>query len=307
MLKYIRWRENYIKFHNGINYSNDYDIVDAAGTIFGGFTGAFAKGHGRRLDIPQDEVEISMSGCVKFNDKTFNFTRVYTNLRADTDDMDKRQDISKYASKLDKAFSGTKEEEKNVKLPIFLYYNDELKYNSIQVKMEENEVILDRTLGYANSLIVFNKFEVAQKYLVLASFIAWQMEIADSENKLSRNFRKAIKNINDAIKKIGYSNIRYNLEKNDITVEKAGKEIGLKDIKNNNDKFFIAILLDINMRALMLNVSFMENVFDAEGSIVISYIFDKEILTTLVNKIHESFPNLQLIVYEREEKENNKN
>ena len=61
------------------------------------------------------------------------------------------------------------------------------------------------------------------------------------------------------------------------------------------------------MRALMLNVSFMDNVFDAEGSIVISYIFDKEILTTLVNKIHESFPNLQLIVYEREEKENNKN
>jgi len=302
MLKYIRWRENYIKFHNGINYSDNYDIVDAAGTIFGGYTGAFAKGHGRRIDLPKDEVEISMSGCVKFNDKTFNFTRVYTNARIDTDDMDKRQDITKYASKLEKAFNGTKEEDKDVKLPVFLYYNDESKYDFTQVKMEENEVLTDRTLGYANCLIVLNKFEVSQKFIVLASFIAWQMDIAEKDNKMSRQFKQAIKNINKGIAKIGYSNIRFNLQLNDITVEKSGNEIALKDIKDADEQMFIAILLDVNMRSLILNVSIMDNVFESEGCVVISYNFDKTLINPLVNNIHECFPKLQLIVYNKEDK-----
>lgn len=300
MLKYIRYRENYIKFHRGINFYENYDIVDAAGTILGCFTGSFLKGHGRRIDLPKGEVEIAMSGCIDINDKIFNFTRVYTNVKTDTDDLDKKQDIYKYATKLEKELSSTKEEEKNVKLPIFLYYNDETKYEPIKFRFDENDVVTNRTLGYSNCLIVFSKFDASQKYMAFGSFIAWQSYLSNLENKVSNNFKKAIQNINSCIEKIGYKNIKYSIIKNEITLEKNGEEIALSSIKDVDDLIFISIVLDINMRSLILNGSVMDNSFDADGCIVITYKFKKSILLTLTNKINEMFPNCQLIVYNKE-------
>ena len=74
MIKYMRYKENCFKFHNGINFIDDFNVVEYAGTIFGSFTNAFKHGNGRRIDIPKDEVEIAMSCCASFNKKTFNFT-----------------------------------------------------------------------------------------------------------------------------------------------------------------------------------------------------------------------------------------
>lgn len=300
MLKYIRWRENCFKFNSGINYFDDYDVVDAAGSIFGGFTGAFTKGNGRRIELKDDDVEISMSGSAKFNEKVFNFTRVYTKLRAETDEMDKRQDITRYGKKLNDAITGTKEEEKNFCLPLISYYGTEIKYEPVfTIRMDEKDVINERTNGYASCLIVYTKFELIQKYFVIGSYLAWQQELSNKNNSFSVNYKKSIKQINELISKFGYSNISYSFELNDICVEKEGNKIAIKNIEDDKEKLMVAVVVDVYMRALMLNSNYMENTFDTEGCIVFSYEFGKDMMKKIVNNIRQSFPNVQLIIYEK--------
>ena len=296
MIKYIRYKENCYKFHNGINMVSDFNIAEYAGTIFGGFTVNFKHGNGRRLDIPSSEVEVSMSCCASFNKKTFNFTRVYTDVRTDTEEFDKRQDITRYAVKCDKNISDNKEE---VILPMFAYYNNETKFNNLVVSFSNVEVLTDRTYGYNNCLIVFNKFDASQQYFACSSYMAWQHDICNTNDEFVNKYKKTVKNINDIIGKIGYSDIKYNMIKQAITVKKDDNEIAIKDIEDKDEQIFIAIVFDIFVRNLMLNHLQNIDVEDTEGTVVISYKFKDNFLEYLINSVSGKLRNLQIIAYKK--------
>lgn len=297
MIKYIRYKENCFKFHKGVNILHNFDEVDYAGTIFGGFTSYFKHGNGRRLDVPADEVEVSMSCCTSFNKKTFNFTRVYTDSRTDTEEFDKRQDIVRYAKKCEKNITENKEE---VIFPLICYYNNETKFNNLVAVLSNVDSVTSRDYGYNNCLIVYNKFDAAQQYFAVSSYLAWQHDINKSNKHFVKKYKTTLKYINDIIGKIGYSDFKYNLVKQSITVLKNGEEICLKDIENKDEQIYICIVFDVFVRNLMLNMNQSINVEDTEGVVVISYNFeDNRMLDNLVSSIHNRLDNVQIIVYNK--------
>jgi len=83
------------------------------------------------------------------NNKIFHFVRCYTNYQLDTKDLDKKQDIVKYANELDKNI-----EDKKTILPLIAYYNN---YTEFECDCSTNN-LNSRSLGYSNCLIVKNKF-----------------------------------------------------------------------------------------------------------------------------------------------------
>ena len=156
MLKNIKYNNIYQKFHRGVNRVNNDQIVDIAITSFGGFTDAFTSGVGRRVEISNDIVELSVNTVAEINNKTFRFTRCYTKYQLDTKELDKRQDIVKYAKNLAKNLNKVRKENQK----IVDYVEDILKkiLKKILAKTSSYKKVL--VVGLGNREVVCDSFGV---------------------------------------------------------------------------------------------------------------------------------------------------
>ena len=288
MLKNIKYNNIYQKFHRGVNRVNNDQIVDIAITSFGGFTDAFTSGVGRRVEISNDIVELSVNTVAEINNKTFRFTRCYTKYQLDTKELDKRQDIVKYANELDKSLDSNKNE-----LPLIAYYNQLTEFEDI-TSYSRND-LTDRSLGYSNCLIVKNKFFPTQDYFKYISFIVWQKEIVSNIDNSVNNYRIAMNNINKVVKKIGYDSLVYEPNKDCLMLVKNDKMIELSKI-DVNDMLFVAIVFDLNIRALILNPK-SKNSFNVNGCVGITYKFDNDKkFFDLINILSKQFNKVQFLI-----------
>lgn len=291
LLDSIKYDDTFVKFHDGINYITDKNIIDIAITSFGGFTDAFEKGNGRRIELMADVEEFSVNTFARINRNDFHFVRCYTTSMLDTKEIDKKQDIVKYAKKLSDKIKKT-----STKLPLIAYYNDCTVFDDINFYWSDKDVLKDRSYGYSNCLIVKNKFENVQKFFVSASLMYKTYSMSNTNSIFLKNYDKAVDNINDALKQIGYSNIYYSIFKNALCVKNQKNEIILVKDLEKELQIYLMIVFDLNLRSLILN-PFDKNPTNADGCIGITYNFNEKLKTKLLNILCKKFNNLQILIY----------
>lgn len=287
MLKSIRYNDICQKFHRGINKINDDEIIDYAITSFGGFTDSFVNGVGRRIDLNQDDCELSINTVAEINQKTFHFVRCYTNYQFDTKQIDKKQDIVKYAVKLNQSIDDCK-----IVLPLIAYYSNNIDFSD---NMYFNNFTDSRDIGYANCLIVKNKFAPTQDFFKFISFLTWQKDNARIKDVISNNYHIAISYINKTIKNIGYEGIVFDTTKDSLMVYKKSNFYKLSQI-DKDERIYISIIFDIIMRCLILN-PLKPNPFQVDGCIGITYKFrQKKLFNKLINCLCKQLPNVQFLI-----------
>lgn len=289
MLKSIKYDDVFYKFHHGNNYISDKKIIDIAITSFGGFTDAFDNGVGRRVELDENIEELSVNTFATINKKDFHFARCYTFYQVDTRELDKKQDIVKYASKLNNQLV-----KKDVVLPIIAYYNESTKMEDVCYNLNNDNIFFDRTYGYNNCLIVKNKFENTQKFFVLASALYYQYKLSNKKQTFYKNYNRAICNIKKSINTIGYSSLYYDFGNNALFVIKSGKRISVKSL-NEDEQIYLMIIFDLNMRAIMLNPDYLDP-FSVSGCVGITYKFDDSKKNKLLNIINKQFSKLQILI-----------
>lgn len=290
MLKNIKYNSVCQKFHRGINRIYNNEIIDIAITSFGGFTDAFTEGVGRRVEIKEDECELSVNTVAEINNKIFHFSRCYTHLQLDTKDLDKKQDIVKYANELNKSLKDQK-----IILPIIAYYNESTEFEDSYSRYSQNNTMSNRDCGYSNCLIVKNKFNPTQDFFKIISFIAWQKSNMNIQDDLVNHYYTAINHISNALRKIGYDGIVFDPVNDCLLVSKNNEYIELVKLKKDY-QIYTAIVFDLNMRSLMLN-PYCYNPFNVEGCIGITYKFEKDkMLSNLVCTLSKQFPKIQILI-----------
>lgn len=288
MLNTVSYNKVRYKFHNGVNRIDDYNIIDYSLTSFGGFTDGFNQGTGRRIELPTNEVELTVNTHASFNHKHFYFARCYTAYRIDTTDLDKKQDIVKYTAQLTKDIDSSK-----TILPIIAYYNNESEFVVDDINFNSLDIVSDRSYGYSNCLIVKNKFEASQKFYTIMSFINWQKHNTNNNSIELKNYNLAVEYLNNCLRQIGYDKIYYDFVNKKLYVS-SYKDIDIETL-NVEIQIYIGIMFDILMKAIMLNPK-NNNPFNVEGCIGITYPFNIFYKNKLIDNITKIFPNVQLLV-----------
>ena len=294
MIKSIRFKNVCEKFKKGINYTNNVDVIEACATCFGGFCNAFDKGTGRRIDLPQNETEIDISTHAIVNDRNFYFTRCYTNLRSDTESLDEKQDIVKYAKQLQKKLDD-KKEAKKVNLPLFVYYNESIDFVPIEVDISDVECCTNRTVGYSNCLIVKDHFNCSQQMFAISNFLYWQKDNFNIKDQFYYNFQSLTKILNCFLNHFNFKSLRYDIIKKSLILNDSKKDIKFEDL-DSDKKIMIAIILDILMRTIILNPT-SKKILDTYGVVCVSYCLKQKDLDYLNNFIMKNFHNFQIICY----------
>lgn len=286
MLKNIKYNDVCQKFNRGINRINNEEVIDIAITSFGGFTDAFENGVGRRVQLKENECQLSVNTVAQINNKMFHFVRCYTNYQLDTKDLDKKQDIVKYANELDKNI-----EDKKTILPLIAYYNN---CTEFECDCSTNN-LNSRSFGYSNCLIVKNKFGASKQFYKMLSYMCWQKRMMNIDDNFTKFYQIAVKNICKGLDKIGFNGFVYDPIKDLFFVSKNKTMIQLSNISKDN-KIFFAILFDLNMRCLMLNPH-NKSPFKVEGCVGITYKFEKNnLLTTLSCLLSKQFSKIQILI-----------
>lgn len=292
MLKNVKYRNVCQKFHRGINRIDNEEIIDVSITSFGGFTDSFSEGVGRRVDLQDGEIELSVNTVAEINDKVFHFTRCYTDFQSDTKELDKKQDIVKYGKELDENI-----DKKKFDLPVIAYYsnNSVFEDDCVSTNHTTNNVLNNRSLGYSNCLIVKDKFSPTQRYFCLNAFLNWQKQTMNVKDCACDNFLKALDNIKNALYKTGYNGLIYNDTEECLMTYHKNKWIKISDL-DKDVLIYIAIIFDLNMRCIMLNPNH-KNPFGIEGCVGITYRFlNKNKLFELANIINKQFPRFQILI-----------
>ena len=289
MLKDIRYDNFCFKFCKGLNFINNNEIIDIAMTSFGGFTGAFNKGIGRRVELNDDEEALTVSTHLNMHNIDLYFSRCYTHFKSDTDTVDKKQDVVKYTKDLTANI-----DKDETHLPIIIYYNEATDFDEEKFDFNRSDVLTDKSYGYNNCLIVNNKFSSTQLYFMFSDFVCWQKSKINMKNQYYYNCVNMYKSMVEFIKYIGYNKIFYNVTEDSICVCNRKNDIKKISDLNKEDKIYIAVVLDIHMRVLMLNPN-SKNIFNEEGCIGFTYQFDSKRLNNLTNLLHKKFKNFQLL------------
>lgn len=286
MLKVIKYNDVIYKFENRLNFLSE-NIIDIAITSYGAFTDVFDNGTGRRVELEENEKELTANAQIVLNNIHFNFSRCYTNYVLDTKELDKRQDIFCYAQKLKKNLNDNK-----TILPLISYYNNVSEFKNINALKELKDIIGKRDYGYKNCLIVNNKFDFAQtKYIEI---ILKSININQEKYYI---INQMLNNIQNSIYCVGCSDLFYDIEEKSFFVKYKKKIIKITDLTNDL-QIYIGIILDLHMRALALN-PFENNPCNVSGCVGITYNFDKIKLNKLINTITKLFPNIQLLVLDK--------
>lgn len=279
---------NYITFNNCDEKFNQYNFIADEKTIeicassLGGFCDFFDNGNGRRVST--NETELTVSTNLIINDIDFSFSRCYTNDRLDTQKLDKKQDICKYAKKISKIIN----KDDSIKLPLIAYYNNEIEFESIKVDFFEIESFSDRSYGYKNCLIANKHFNITQKTFAIGEYIYFQSK----ENNIVfyKEWNKIKKILLNEIKKINFDNIFYDVIKMEIMLKRKNEFVSLNSLSENK-KIYIITILDILMRSFILNKS----IDKVSGYVFITYNYNY-LKNNLISFIKKYYKQVQLFI-----------
>lgn len=289
MIKSINFKDRFYEFQK-TNILNDKFLIQLCATSCGGYCEQFKNGNGRRVQLSGDQVQLSVSSHFSFNKKDFYFTRCYTDYKPDTERLDKKQDIVKYANKVKKALQQNTFDQQ---LPLFVFFNSDIKFENKDFNDYQIEMLTKRDYGYNNCLLIKSHFDPSIDFFIVSELNSFMERDNKHHTQNVKNFQKAKNILNEFVNNLGYENLFYSLSNFKFMLFKEKRKLNLEFLQQQN-KILIAILFDILMRSLMLNKN---NPFDCFGTVFVNYELQQKNLDLLLSFCQKYFKNLQFMCY----------
>lgn len=318
-------------FRNLKNYQIDFDenltvlvanngagktaILDAITVALGIYIGAFPSGVNKGFK-PSDATvgknsnslevlfPIKLSANFEIDNSDLLITRQLSSAKSKTTRKEAAS-LENYASKLLNAVRNNE----NIALPVISYYGTARLWSQIKLTKKSLIESKSRTFAYHDCLYPESSYKEFEQWFINLSKAEYDeivnhfQKIVDSEerpliipvNLLLKSVRIAV---DKALESIGWTNLRYNGEMQEITVENDQTKVSVS-LLSDGVKNMLAMVGDIAYRCAKLNPHLSINSNQSSGIVLIDEVdmhLHPSWQQSVLKSLRDIFPNIQFII-----------